>query len=319
MLTRFIPALRTSLVGLVFGFSALAGGQEPAAQPSGSQPRPDQHVVISVGELKITAADIERFLASLPPQFRTYYGGPGRQMLPGYLIQAKILAAEAKKRNLQDRPEVQKAIEIARESILADAARKKMEQEVPVSDQEVQDLYEKRKSEFNEVRICHILIRTANSTIAFPASPSRPPLPEGEARKKLEDLRKQILAGADFAELAQANSEDLTTAGAGGELGYINREKVLPPIANAAYALAVGKVSDIIPTPYGFELIKVEDRRVKPLAEVRADLETQLRQGKVQEVLQKLQAQYNVVVDGEYFAPQKKTTAPGQQSPPAHH
>jgi parvulin-like peptidyl-prolyl isomerase len=240
-------------------------------------------------------------------------------MLPRYLIQMKILAAEAQKQNLQDRPEVQKAIEIARESILADAARKRIEQSIPVSDQQLQELYEQRKSDFEEVRIRHILLRTDASALRPAAAPTSPPLAEPEARKKLEDLRKQILAGADFAELAQVNSEDLTTAGAGGDLGYINRQKVLPPIANAAYALAVGKVSDIIPTPYGLELIKVEDRRVKPLAEVRADLETQLRQGKVEEVLQKLQAQYNVVVDKEYFTPPKKTGAPGQQSPPAHH
>jgi len=319
MLTKLILALRTTLVGLVFGFSAVAGGQEPAAQPSGSQASPDQRVVISVGELKITAADLDRFLESLPPQFRAYYGGPGRHMLPRYLIQMKILAAEAQKQNLQDRPEVQKAIEIARESILADAARKRIEQSIPVSDQQLQELYAQRKPDFEEVRIRHILLRTDASVLRPAAAPTSPPLAEPEARKKLEELRKQILAGTDFAELAQVNSEDLTTAGAGGDLGYINRQKVLPPTANAAYALAVGKVSDIIPTPYGLELIKVEDRRVKPLAEVRADLETQLRQGKVEEVLQKLQAQYNVVVDKEYFTPPKKTTAPGQPSPPAHH
>ena len=315
MLTKFTLVLRTTLVGLVFGFSAVAGGQEPAAQPSGSQPRSDQQVVISVGELKITAADIDRFLESLPPQFRAYYGGPGRQMLPRYVVQAKILAAEAKKQNLQDRPEVQQTIEIARESILADAARKGIEQKVPVSDQEVQDLYEKQKSAYDEVRIRHILLRTANSSIAYPAAPSRAALPEAEARKKLEDLRKQIQAGADFAQLAQQYSEDLNTAGAGGDLGYINRQKVVPPIANAAYALAPGEVSDIIQSPYGLELIKVEDHRVKPLAEVRKDLEAQIRRTKADQAIQELVSQYKVVVDNDYFSSSPPTKAPAAPSP----
>jgi peptidyl-prolyl cis-trans isomerase C len=315
MLTKFTLVLRTTLVGLVFGFSAVAGGQEPAAQPSGSQPRSDQRVVISVGELKITAADIDRFLESLPPQFRAYYGGPGRQMLPRYVVQAKILAAEAKKQNLQDRPEVQQTIEIARESILADAARKGMEQKVPVTDQEVQELYEKQKSAYDEVRIRGILIRTANSSIAYPAAPSRAALPEAEARKKLEDLRKQIQGGADFAQLAQQYSEDLNTAGAGGDLGYINRQKVVPPIANAAYALAPGEVSDIIQSPYGLELIKVEDHRVKPLAEVRKDLEAQIRRTKVDQAIQELVSQYKVVVDNDYFSSSPPTKAPAVPSP----
>jgi peptidyl-prolyl cis-trans isomerase C len=271
-----------------------------------------------VDEEKITAADIQRFIEALPPQFRAYYGGPGRQQLPRYIVQMKILAAEAKKEKLEDRPEVQKAIAIARESILADAARKTMGEKVPVSDQEVQGLYEKRKSEFDEVRIRHLLIRADTSPARPTAAPTSPPLPEADARKKIEDLRSQLQAGGDFAELAQANSEDLGTAGAGGDMGYINRQKVFPPIANAAYELAVGTVSDIIQTPYGFEIIKVEDRRVKPLAEVRPELEGQLRQRKVEEVLQKLQAQYKVVVDAAYFAPPKKTARPHPPSPSTH-
>ena len=151
------------------------------------------------------------------------------------------------------------------------------------------------------------------------ARPTRPPLPEAEARKKIEDLRKQILAGADFAELARANSEDLATAGSGGDMGYSSRQTMLPPLANAAYALSPGQVSDIIATPYGLELIKLEDKRIKPLDEVRPQLESQLRQGKLQEILQGLVAQHRVDVDKEFFTPPKKTTgpapSPSSQSP----
>lgn len=135
------------------------------------------------------------------------------------------------------------------------------------------------------------------------ASPTRPPLPAAEARKKLEDLRRRILAGASFAELAQAYSDDLATAGFGGDMGYVNRQKVVPPIADAAYALPPGQVSQIIPTPYGLDLIKIEDRRTKPLDEVKPILETQIRQAKVQEVLQRLQSECRVMVDTRFFAP----------------
>jgi peptidyl-prolyl cis-trans isomerase C len=304
---------------LLFGSPRAAWSQSPTSRSEAKESNPGERVVISIGDQKLTAQQVEKTIEALPPQSRTFYGGQGKKFLPQYLVQMAVLSGEAKKHNLQAEPQVQEAIKIVTDAILADAERKRIEKGIPVSDAQVQELYERRKTELEEARIRRIVIRTDRSPVPMPATPNTPPLPEAEARKKLEDLRKQILAGADFAELAQANSEDLTTAGAGGDLGYINRQKALPPIANAAYALAVGKVSDIIQTPYGFELIKVEDRRVKPLAEVRADLETQLRQGKVEEVLQKLQAQYNVVVDREYFTPQKKTTAPGQQSPLAHY
>ncbi len=99
-------------------------------------------------------------------------------------------------------------------------------------------------------------------------------------------------------------------------MGYVNRQTLLPPLANAAYALSPGQVSEIIATPYGLELIKLEDKRVKPLAEVRPQLEAQLRQGRLQEMLQSLVAKHQVEVDQEFFAPPKKTPdpAPSQSS-----
>lgn len=319
MLRRFVFSLRTALTALLLCYSLPGWSQELPAPPESSQSKPDEHVVISVGDQKITAADLEKILQAMPPQYRAYYGGPGKHLLPQYLVRMKILTAEAQKQKLQERPEVQQALEIARESILADAARKRIEQSIPVSEQQLQELYHQRKAEFEEVRIRRILIRTENSVVAPPAAPTRGPLPVAEARSKLESLRQQILAGADFAELAQAHSEDLSTAGAGGDMGYVNRQKVVPPIAEAAYALAPGKVSEVIGTPYGLELIKVEDKRVKPLAEVRQELEAQVRQGKVEEVLKKLQDQYHVVVDSKFFTPPLQTPAPAQASPPAPH
>ncbi len=75
----------------------------------------------------------------------------------------KVLAAESVKEKLDEQPEVARAIQIARESILADAARKHIEQGISVSDQELQELYRKDKALSEEVRIGHILIRTEDA------------------------------------------------------------------------------------------------------------------------------------------------------------
>jgi parvulin-like peptidyl-prolyl isomerase len=272
-------------------------------------------VVISVGEENLTAADVELIIQAFPPQQRALYGGVGRHLLPQYLVQMKILAAEARKQNLEQQAEVQKAIELTSESILATAARRHLEESIPVSEEQLQQLYQEREADFEEVRIRQILIRIEGSVSLQAGAPSRPPLPEAEARKKLQDLREQILAGADFAEMAQAHSENLATAGDGGDMGFINRLKVVPPVANAAYQLAPGEVSDIIRTPYGLELIAVEERRVKPLAEVRSQLEAELRRGQVEKMMKDLIEQYEVKVDTPYF--QGQPTAPkAADSPP---
>ena len=302
--------------GIVFLFSAAlvpsAWSQTPVAQRATEKSPEGERVVISVGDEKITAAEIENFIQALPPQYATFYRSAGKRFLPQYVVRTKILLAEAVKEKLADQPEVARAIEIARESILADAAHKHIERGISVSDQELRELYQKDKSLSEEVRVRHILIRTEEAPLKSVDS-GHPALPESEARRKLEDIRKQILAGADFAQMARQYSEDTATAASGGDMGVIQPDKVAPPIVNAAHSLEPGQVSDIILTPFGVEIIQVESKHTKSFDEVRAALETQLRQSKTEEIIQHLAENYRIVVDQEYFAPspaKQTTTAP---------
>lgn len=81
------------------------------------------------------------------------------------------------------------------------------------------------------------------------------------AKAKAEGLLAQIKAGADFAKLAQENSEDPGSAANGGDLGYFGKGKMVPEFENAAFALQVGQVSELVRTVYGFHIIKVIDKK----------------------------------------------------------
>jgi parvulin-like peptidyl-prolyl isomerase len=74
-------------------------------------------------------------------------------------------------------------------------------------------------------------------------------------------------------------------------------------------------VSDIIQTPYGLELIKVEERRAKPLSEVQGVLEAEIRKTKADQAIQELISQYKVVVDDQYFSSNPQAEA---VTPPPH-
>jgi parvulin-like peptidyl-prolyl isomerase len=102
--------------------------------------------------------------------------------------------------------------------------------------------------------------------------------------------------------MAKQYSEDTATAASGGDMGVIQSDKVVPPIVNAAHSLEPGQVSDIILTPSGVEIIKVEDKHIKSFEEVKSALETQLRQSKAGEIIQHLLDNYHLVIDQEYFA-----------------
>ncbi len=301
-------------ITLATGLAQPAWSQSPASPSTG--PIPASQVVLTIGEKKFTATQVEQIIEALPPESRAFYSGQGKKFLPPYLVQMAVLSDEARKHNLQTDPQVQQAVENATEAILANAARERIERSFTLDERQLEEAYQQNKADYEEVRISHILIRTASSPVAYPGSSSRPPLPEAEAREKLEGLRKQILAGADFAQLARQYSDDQTTAGAGGDMGTINRQKVVPPIVDAAHALAPGQVSDIIQTPYGLELVKVEDRHVKPFAEIRQELEAQIRKTRADQVIHKLIGESNVVVDNQYFSSNPQSQASG--SPVSH-
>ncbi|TPE45025.1 peptidylprolyl isomerase [Pontibacter mangrovi] len=82
-----------------------------------------------------------------------------------------------------------------------------------------------------------------------------------EARQKLEELRKRILAGEDFATLAKEYSQDPGSAQAGGELGFFKKKELVPEYEAAALRLQPGEMSNVIESQFGFHLIQLIERR----------------------------------------------------------
>jgi len=310
-----IPSAKLLLL-LVFQL-ALCGGPKSAlcmpqaAAPKTSQPASNDRIVLSVGDQKLTAADVEKIIQALPPNYRAFYSGQGKRRLAVYILRMKLLSAEAIKQKLDQQPDVAHAIAVARDSILADAEQRHIAEGITVSDQELRDIYAKNKTDFEEVRIAHILIRTENAPFKS-EDPSHPGLPIAEARKKLEEIRKQILAGADFAQTAKKYSEDSATAASGGDMGIVQREKVIPPIVEAAHSLEPGQVSDLIATPSGLEIIKVDQKRTIPFDEAKSSLESQVRQSKANVMIQHLMEENGAFIDQDYFS---SGSSPTQNSP----
>jgi peptidyl-prolyl cis-trans isomerase SurA len=112
-----------------------------------------------------------------------------------------------------------------------------------------------------QTRIRHILVRT-NEVVS-----------ESEARRKLQDMRERIVrGGADFADLARANSDD-GTAARGGELDWVYPGDTVPEFERAYEELQVGEVSQPVRTPFGYHLIQVLERRSSDLSPERKRLQ----------------------------------------------
>ncbi len=109
-----------------------------------------------------------------------------------------------------------------------------------------------------QVRVSQIYISAVDTRTGTPKSQKE----LEEASRKIQDLKRQLSDGADFAALAQQFSEDRASAAEKGDLGFIPRfGKLVETLSAAAFALKKGQVSDPLVTPIGFYLLKVTDVR----------------------------------------------------------
>jgi peptidyl-prolyl cis-trans isomerase D len=143
----------------------------------------------------------------------------------------------------------------------------------PVTDADVEAAYRARRSEFEQparAKVAHILIRVP----AVGGSAA-----EDQARAKAEAALARIRGGADFAAVARAVSEDTATASRGGDLGLVGPGELVAAVDRLIQSLKKGEVGGPVRSPFGYHLVKVEDRvpgSRKDLKEVAATLRATL-------------------------------------------
>ena len=190
-------------------------------------------------------------------------------------VELKAFYDQNKQQYVNSIPEKRKA-----RYILIDTA--KLANSIPVTQADLQVYYNQHQDEFRipeTVTVRHILIKTPTP------GPDGKVDPKGveAAKAKIEDIQKQLKAGASFDELAKKYSEDPGSASNGGLLPPITKGRTVPEFEQAAFTTPKGQTTDIIRTSYGFHIIRVEDKqtaRVKPLDEVKAQIEPLIKQQK---------------------------------------
>ena len=172
--------------------------------------------------------------------------------------------------------------------ILIDTA--KLAASIPVTQADLQAYYNQHQDEFRipeTVTVRHILIKTP---VPGPDGKVDPKGVEA-AKAQAEDVQKQLKAGASFDELAKKYSADPGSAQNGGLLPPITKGRTVPEFEQAAFTTPKGQTTGIIRTSYGFHIIRVEDKqnaRIKPLDEVKAQIEPAIKQQKAAATSQSL-------------------------------
>jgi peptidyl-prolyl cis-trans isomerase C len=215
-------------------------GPIPAAAQSDANP-----VLARVGgteirqsDIALAEADIGGGLQPSPPEVR-------QEALLTYLIDETLIAKAAEEQKLADAPGFDRRLAYARQKVLMEALLDKASKDASneAAMKKVYDESVAQNKPVEEVSARHILVET-----------------EDKAKEVLAKLK----AGTDFAELAKAESKDPGAAD-GGSLGYFTQDQMVPEFASVAFKLEKGALSDPVKTQFGWHIIKVEDKRNKPV------------------------------------------------------
>ncbi len=148
--------------------------------------------------------------------------------------------------------------------------RKMSPDSAPAPEDSIKAYYDSHAPEFTvpaKARVRHILISSRPGEGA-PAGPEA-------ARKKALDILNRIKAGEGFEALAKQFSEDRGSAPQGGDLGEITRGEVVKEFGDAAFALKLGQISNLVQSQFGFHIIRLDSltpQRLRTLDECRSEI-----------------------------------------------
>ncbi|RVU21151.1 peptidylprolyl isomerase [Methylobacterium oryzihabitans] len=267
-MSTFTPLWRTGAVVLALALPAAALAQTA----------PADKVVARANGAPITAGDLA-VAADDPALSLPGVGEDQKQtLLLDYMIDLKLGAQAAEKAKVAENPDFVRKLAYFRDKLLLDEYLER-EAKKAVTPEAARKLYDetvKAMKPEEEVHARHILV-------------------ENEAEAKA--IAARLKGGEDFAKVAAEVSKDPGSKAEGGDLGWFTKDRMVAPFADAAFKLEAGKISDPVKTQFGWHVIKVEEKRTKPVPsfeEMREQVDAYLTRKTQQEVITKLREQAKI-------------------------
>lgn len=258
-------------------------------------------VVLTIGNEKITEKQFNTFVQTLPANMQQQAGGPMKRDFAEQVVRLKLLAEEARKRGLDKSPLFQQKQQFQYDNLLAAELFYALQNSATPDEAALRKMYDEHKNETEQVHARHILIRFKGSPV--PLKDGKKDLTDEEALAKAQDIRKQLLGGKDFAELAKAESDDTGSGASGGDLGNFKKGQMVPAFEQAAFALPVGQISEPVKTQFGYHIIKVESHAMKTFEEMKPELEARAKPEAAKQAIEDMRKKANVTFDESFFGP----------------
>ena len=224
-------AFTAVLAASLFGFSSVQAQNKVLAKVNGE--------VITEADVEMAAEDVGSEYPNLTPQGI-------KDLTLDFLIEMKVVAQKAKAEKIDQTDDFKRRMAYVQQRVMMQQLLLGEAKKV-ASDAALKKYYDEQIGQIKpveEVRARHILV-------------------EGE-----EDAKKiaaRVKGGEDFAKIAKEVSKDPGSGAEGGDLGFFTRDRMVPEFAEAAFAIKPGEISNPVKSQFGFHIIKVEERRLKPV------------------------------------------------------
>ncbi|MCF6094696.1 peptidylprolyl isomerase [Microaerobacter geothermalis] len=294
-------------IGLVAGCGGKKAEEKTINQPNESQAEnggehkvpnfslgvdPDTEIAVYEGG-NVTAGEFEKYLAIqsfVNPQYNLAINDPSyrRIFLDGYL--GEIILASRINEEKRAREEAEKMYDEAVKTYTSlMGSKEKVDQlltQLNITSNDVIDYYTRYKEVeyYLDKQVTNEAIEKSyqDNQGAYTVATVRQILIAFEGKKKeealkiAEDIAKRIRNGEDMAVLAKEYSDDPGSKDNGGLYSNVRVTEWVPEFKAAALSLPIGKISDPVETTYGYHIMKVEERRVLPLEDVREEVKVDI-------------------------------------------
>jgi peptidyl-prolyl cis-trans isomerase C len=253
------------------------------AAPAWAEGETAETVVATVNGTQITLGQMVALRETLPEQYQSLPEDVLFKGIMDQLVQQEVLRQSVTDLSPRDTASIENDLRgyvsgVAIQSIVQTA----------VTDEAVQAAYDARFKDAvpqTEYNAAHILVAT---------------------QEEAEKLKADLAAGADFAEIAKANSTDTGSGAAGGDLGWFGLGMMVKPFEDAVIAAKVGEVAGPVQSDFGWHLILVKETRVAanpPLDQIRDELAAEIENAAVEAKLAELQGAATITREGEGIDP----------------
>jgi peptidyl-prolyl cis-trans isomerase C len=287
--------LALSMAGLLGGCDQMPGSMSASSKTAESTPVivDTSTIVAKVNGVPITETVLDLYRDQL--QGRNMNADMSDTELLDEVINLELASQQGNSEGLDKDTRTQLQIAQQRRAVLASAAIRHYMDSKPITDEELQKLYDEKVPKGDEYKARHILVKT-----------------EDEAKKLIAELD----GGADFSELAKTHSTD-PAGKSGGDLGWFSPQQMVAPFSEATSKLEKGSYTkEPVQTQFGWHIIILDDVRAStppPLEQVKPQLQAFIQKQRVEDYINQLRTGAAI----EIVTPPAETPAPAADAEPS--